>query len=205
MNILMFFYWQIDFYPLLYQQVMKMWSKFCLKTKRIKIAKTIQIGRLFIGVFFSVCLSESWNLFDFHNLFQIKSFKSVAILHRSTLNVHCPFYFTDYTSISGILIENGADVNSQNHRGKTPIHFAVENGKNKNTHRFLSTTFNFCQYFTLDHNDIIGLMLQHGGNVSIPDENGVTPFFLVVKSGESTRISHELIDQMNINFMNEFK
>lgn len=48
-------------------------------------------------------------------------------------------------------------------------------------------------------------MLQHGGNASIPDENEVTPFFLAVKSGESTWISHELVDEININFIKEFK
>ncbi|MCS7244590.1 MAG: ankyrin repeat domain-containing protein [candidate division WOR-3 bacterium] len=78
------------------------------------------------------------------------------------------------------LIKKGADINSKNEYGKTPLHIAVEN----------------------NYEDIVKVLLENKADVNIKDNNGNTPLHIAVMKGNEYIIKELLKNGANENIKN---
>lgn len=90
------------------------------------------------------------------------------------------------------MIESGADVNAQNQHKETPLYFAVELGNTSlfNKTYWMDRLFSSLDFFRLcflGSDEIIKSLLEHGGNASIANKDGLTPFFLAIKNSNSRK------------------
>ncbi|KAH9055252.1 ankyrin repeat-containing domain protein [Lactarius vividus] len=82
----------------------------------------------------------------------------------------------EYVDISQILLENKADVNSRDNRGRVPLHSVSENSYEKG-----------------DFPSVARLLLEHGADVDVKDNEDATPLHVASSRGK-TEIVRLLLD-----------
>ncbi|XP_033213345.1 serine/threonine-protein phosphatase 6 regulatory ankyrin repeat subunit A-like [Belonocnema kinseyi] len=83
-----------------------------------------------------------------------------------------------------LLIDSGANINSRNERGQTPLHLAVELAS------------------VLCHKDKLKLLADYGSEITVQDEDGNTPLHLAVKKGNQKGVEILLEYEADLTFLN---
>ena len=113
-----------------------------------------------------------------------------------------------------LLLEHGADINARNDNGWTPLTFAahshfelarlyVSRGADVNPNMPTDTVNGICRISGItplygavrsDSLNTVMLLVEHGADINIPDDNGVTPLHYAVGNGNS-EIARYLLSQ----------
>lgn len=99
-----------------------------------------------------------------------------------------------HVDIVELLINNGANVNRQDPKGQTPLHFAVKSGNlNMQMYTFICAwkkAWQLTNWFVNTGNEkSVKLLMQSGAIVNTRDNNGDEPFQVVLNRGNGMNIS----------------
>lgn len=125
--------------------------------------------------------------------------KLLCIWHlREVLNIYViyiivllNFYITAHEKIVELLAENGADVNSTDLFGDTPLHSVIYKSSKHDTSKLLfwleiqRDEFKPIYYhlIKLESVKLVEYLLKHGGNVTIVNRRGKTPLHYAAENG----------------------
>ena len=123
-----------------------------------------------------------------------------SALHLASTNGH--------TAIAELLIQHGADVNSQNHNQEIPLHLASRHGQLKTTHLLLASGSDVNSrdrknFTTLHraaqsgHLDVVTLLLESGADINARNANDATPLGLASAFGR-TDVARLLAERMGV-------
>lgn len=85
----------------------------------------------------------------------------------------------NHMNAAKMLIENGIDVNIGRQAGKSPLHFAITQGKqSKSKSPNRQIVFGGSEkyvMFCLGYYELAEIIIDHGGDINFNDDSGVTP------------------------------
>lgn len=165
---------------------------------------------------------KNYNLGDVQRYLRTESPNSRDTNHQTALHLACGVYAN--LEIASLLVENKADVNIQEKKGNTPLHFAAQQGNlslcklllnvenikleivNKDKLSVLHYLIQILPDYLILHQykEILQLYIDKGGKINTKSKYGETPLHKACIKGNMIGIFFLLKNNVEMNTLNKF-